>query len=494
MRRRQFLTASAALAATPVLLSACGSDKGSGRATRQYGSVEIERADPDRDGPDVLFIALDDQNDWLGFLNNHPGTRTPNLDALARESMVFTQAYTVAPMCAPSRAGVMFGQPPHISNVYDHSDASREAHRELEHGKPSLLDSFWARGYDIYGAGKVFARGARNRWSERYSRQPWVGAQNRRAPEAEGRFDPDWISPYDGRPIGTGESFRPGDIDFGPTGVPLDDEPEMENALWVAERASRPAAPKFLAYGCGQPHVPWRVPQRFIDQHPVEEVVLPDIRAEHVDRLGPYARDQLIDGLGAFERLRESGQWAAAVAHYQAATTFADHCIGVVLNELADSARADDTVVVLWSDHGFHLGEKLHLHKSTLWERATHVPLLIRAAGVGGGAFDRPVSLLDIGPTLTELCGVEETNPEQHGQSLLPLLDEPELADDRPPIMTWREGNHAVRRGSWRYIRYRTGEDELYDVEADPDELVNLTSEPEHAATVAELAEYLPDP
>src|SRR5690606_3115701 len=124
---------------------------------------------------------------------------------------------------------------------------------------------------------------------------------------------------------------------------------------WAAERVRLDAQPKLVAYGTVMPHTPWRIPQRFIDQHPVEDVVLPALEPDDLEDLGPYARDEIIDRFGAFERLRESGRWQAAVAHYQAATSFADHCVGVVLDELADSSRADDTIVVVWSDHGFHL-------------------------------------------------------------------------------------------------------------------------------------------
>jgi arylsulfatase A-like enzyme len=181
------------------------------------------------------------------------------------------------------------------------------------------------------------------------------------------------------------------------------------------------------------------------------------------------------------------------VQAYQAATSFADHCVGLVLDELAASPYADDTIVVLWSDNGFHLGEKQHLHKFTLWEPSTRVPLLIRAPGrLDGGTFDPPVSLLDLGPTVADLAGVAILDESHQGESLLPLLDDPAAAADRPAIMTWLEGNHSVRQGDWRLIRYTTGETELYDIAGDPQEFVNLAGDGQHDEVETQLAALLP--
>ena len=248
----------------------------------------------------------------------------------------------------------------------------------------------------------------------------------------------------------------------------------------------------FLGYGLISSHVAWRVPQKFFDLHPIDEVVVPDLRPDDLDDLGPAARS-LIDQR-TLDTLRNTGTWEDAVQAYQAAISYADDRVGVVLDALASSPRADDTIVVLWSDHGFHLGEKLHWHKFTLWERATRIPMLFRVPGSldSGTVFDRPVSAIDIGPTLAELSGVAVTS-QRSGASLVPALAQPSLADGRPAISTWLPGNHSVRRGPWRYVRYRTGEAELYDHRDDPDEYTNLAGRSESAATERELAAFLPD-
>jgi arylsulfatase A-like enzyme len=478
MQRRTFLIGAAAASTAAIGLGAVVQDRRhNDDAVRRYGQQIVRRRRPRSDAPNVLFIAIDDCNDWLGYLNNHPGTSTPNLDALAAESLDFSQAYCTAPMCMPARTGVMFGRQPYEVGVYDHSEASDRYYAELARGSSSLVDDFWADGYDVVGGGKIFGDSQKPRWTQ-YRRVP-IDLR-----------DPTWLSPYDKRPIGTTPR---GPVDFGPSGRSSDQDPDGLTTTWICQQLLAPRSrPLFLGYGSISSHVAWRVPQRFFDMHPIEDVVVPDYRPDDLDDLGPEAR-RLIDQR-TLDTLRNTGTWEAAVQAYQAAISYADDRIGVVLDALASSPQADDTIVVVWSDHGFHLGEKLHWHKFTLWERATHIPMLFRVPGSfdSGAVFDRPVSALDIGPTLSEFSGVTATGPRS-GASLVPALAQPSLADDRPAITTWLPGNHSVRRGPWRYVRYRSGESELYDHRDDPDEYTNLAGSAELAAIERELAAFLPE-
>ena len=463
--------------------------------TRTYGTSVVRSRQASSNSPNVLFVSIDDCNDWLGFLNNHPGTHTPNLDALARNSLVFSQAYTTAPMCLPSRTSVLFGSAPHRGHVYDHSPESLETYASMARSTSSLVDDVWAAGYETFGAGKVFHDGQRERWTQFQPVVQYMPGRLRGESTAAGRFDPAWISPYDGAPIGNGERFKLSMLDFGPSGVAPEDEPDGKTTQWVRQQLKESRrGPFFLALGHYLPHEPWRLPQRFFDLHPLEEVVVPEFRPDDLADVGVYARDQIVDRFHRFELLQTSGLWEEAVQAYQAAISFADDRLGIVLDELSHSQYAEDTMIVVWSDHGYHLGEKLHIEKFTLWERATRVPLLIHVPGRFDHHrdFDRPVSLLDLGPTVAELCGAELHAPHD-GESLLPLLADPVHADRRPAVMTWLSGNHAVRRGQWRYIRYRTGDVELYDHQDDPDEYVNLAGRPDHAAIVAELDRFLPE-
>ena len=476
MRRREFLSGTAAA----LVLASAGLHWGCADSaeTRTYGSTTLRRRKAASAGPNVLVLSLDDQNDWLGFLNNHPGTRTPNLDALAAESTVFTHAYTTAPMCNPARTAIFFGQPPHRSQVYDHGDESDAALERFLPEHASLADHFWSAGYETLLSGKV-ASGMQERCGSAADR-------------VERSAEDDWVSPYDSRPLGPRGGPRGANIDFGPSGRPLDEEPDVITARWAADHLEHARTPFVLCYGTIRPHTPWRIPQEFLAQHPIEDVVVPEVRPGDLDDLSDYVRDDILTKQRQFGILRDSGLWEEAVQAYQASTTLADHCIGIVLDALAASPHADDTVVVVFSDHGFHLGEKLHLHKFTLWERATRVPFLLRAPGtLEPGSFDIPVSTLDLGPTVAELCDVEIKGPHE-GASLVPLIRDPSRADERPPVTTWLEGNHAVRRSQWRYIRYRTGDTELYDHAADPNEFTNLAGRPEHRSVEAELGAFLP--
>jgi arylsulfatase A-like enzyme len=465
-------------------------------AVRTFGDRELRQGEARSDAPNVLFISIDDQNDWMGFLNARPGVSTPNCDALARESVNFTSTYAAAPMCIPSRTAMLFGQLPHETGVYDHSSSSHEHLDAYRPSRPSLIDDFWGAGYDGFGCGKIFNGEDRTRWTAFDTIPSWLGASAREeAGPDSGRYRSDWISPYDGEPEGNGERFIAGDVDWGPSGVPLEEEPDMRAAaiarLHLAADHDRPF---FLAVGLGATHEPWRVPQRFLDERSLDDVVVPDAPADDLDDLPAYARENLVDPLGGWARIEEAGIAREAVRAFQASTTFMDYCVGTILDALADSRYADDTIVVLFSDNGFHIGEKRHLHKMTLWEPATHVPLLVKAPGALQPAeVDAPVSLVDVGPTLHDLCGVERLVEEHAGASLVPVVDRPESAADRPPVTTWKRGNFAVRREEWRYIRYVDGSTELYDHGSDPDERTNLANDPDHAAVAAELDRFLPE-
>lgn len=450
---------------------------------------------PPVSSPNVLFLSIDDLNDWVGYLGVSPSAVTPNIDALRRESLAFTKAYCTAPVCLASRTSVMWGAMPHVSGVYNHNDESFAAYKELQASTPTLLHQMRDAGYVTVGAGKVFHDSPPERWDRYRPTEHYVPVWNRSEPQYQPpRFDPGWVSPYTGQPIGSGA----GDtsmIDFGPTAIALDDEPDAMSADWIVDQLRGGFdQPFFLAYGSYLPHLPWRVPQKYLDMHPLDSVSVPEIRPDDLDDL-PTRGTSWIDKAGMLERLVDEGLHRQAVQGYLAAISFADDMVGRILDELWSGPFADETAVVLWSDHGYHLGEKMHIRKFTLWERATHVPLLVRLpnGAHAGETFDRPVSLIDLGPTVVDLC--DATPREDHpGQSLMAVADAPELADARPPVTTWLPGNHAVRRGDWRYIRYSNSETELYDHRTDPDEVTNLATDPAMRQVIAELDPFLPPP
>jgi arylsulfatase A-like enzyme len=217
------------------------------------------------------------------------------------------------------------------------------------------------------------------------------------------------------------------------------------------------------------------------------------VKGDDLDDLGPWARRRALDRASQHGRLVEFNEWRPAVQAYLASISFADANVGRVLDALDQGPHKHNTIIVFWSDHGYHLGEKGHWHKRTLWERSTRVPFIIAAPGVttAGARCDRPVNLLDIYPTLIELCGLD-VREGLDGKSLVSLLKDPNAEWHHPSVTTWQKGNHAVRTERWRYIRYNTGEEELYDHESDPHEWHNLAAQPNHADIKRELAGYLP--
>lgn len=260
--------------------------------------------------------------------------------------------------------------------------------------------------------------------------------------------------------------------------------------------------PFFLAVGIFRPHSPHFAPTRFFRQYPLDKLALPmtptNDEANDADDIpaGGQAllrRDRWMDSF-APEGSIGSGTLKSAVQAYQASASFADEQIGRVLDALWRRPDARNTVIVLWSDHGFQLGEKRKWEKFTLWEKATHVPFIVVAPGVARAGIEcgRPVSLLDIYPTLIELCGLAP-KPELEGRSLVPLLKNPRAGRIAPAVMTFEQGNHAVRSERWRYIRYADGGEELYDHRRDEREWRNLAGEPKYKQIIDEHRRWLPE-
>jgi arylsulfatase A-like enzyme len=247
--------------------------------------------------------------------------------------------------------------------------------------------------------------------------------------------------------------------------------------------------PFFLACGFFKPHLPWHVPQKYYDMYPLERVAVPVVEKGDLEDIPEAGRRMA--RVQTHRALVRQHAWRSAVQGYLAALSFADAMLGRVLDALDASEHRDDTLVVLWSDHGWALGEKFHWKKFALWEECTRVPLVIAGPGIAQARCTRPVGLIDLYPTLADLCGLSAP-AGLDGQSLVPLLDDPTAAWARPALTTHGQGNHAIRDERWRYIRYADGSEELYDHAADPNEWRNLALRPDMAETKARLAAFLP--
>ncbi len=425
----------------------------------------------------LLFIAIDDLNDWIGCLNGHPGVITPNLDRLAARGTLFTSAHCAAPVCNPSRTALMYGKRPSSSGVYTNDQPHRRS--PLLQNAATLPMHFMQNGYRAVGGGKIF--------HERYpDPQSWddyyPSKMNCKPPDAQ----PDH-KPMNGMP-GTAN------FDWGPLQVADREMGDYKVVDWASSELSKTQPKPFvLACGIWKPHLPWYIPQKYFDMYPIDKIKLPLVKDDDLDDIPPIGREMAVTKANDHERVLKYKQWETAVRSYLAAITFADTQVGRVLDALDNGPHAKNTNIVLWSDHGWHLGEKLHWRKFTLWERSTRNVFMVSAPGVTkpGTRCDRTVSLLDIYPTLIELFGLPPKEGLE-GNNLMPLLRNPAAAWEHPAITTYPRGNHAIRDAHWRYIRYHDGTEELYDRDKDPNEWTNIAGHPDMRSTIQRLARFLP--
>ncbi len=249
--------------------------------------------------------------------------------------------------------------------------------------------------------------------------------------------------------------------------------------------------PFFLACGIFRPHLPWYVPQKYFDLYPVDKIELPIVRGDDLDDVPAEGRALSEQRRGEFDTIKAADRWKHAVQAYLASISFADAQVGRLLSAVKASGQSERTIVVLWSDHGWHLGEKNHWHKMTLWEEATRVPLIFVAPGVTapGGRCSSPASLIDLFPTLNKLCGLPALE-DLDGESLVPLLRDPDAQRAAPAIIEYKPGQCAVRMTHHRYIRYSDGSEELYDHRVDPNEWTNLADDPSSEKVKTRLSQF----
>lgn len=442
------------------------------------GSLAIA-AEPEKSvaQPNVLFIAMDDLNDWIGCMGGHPQTRTPNLDRLAASGVLFTNAHCPAPACNPCRSAVFTGRAPNRSGLYD----NRQQMREVMPSEKIIPDSFRTHGYHAAGSGKLlhYFIDAQS-WDDYF---PKASSEN---PFPETYYP-------EKRPVSliSGGPWQYVETDW--AALDVSDEEfggDWSVSEWIGEQLSKPHdKPFFLGCGFYRPHEPWFVPKKYFEPFPLESIQLPPGYKENdlddIPEVGQTAARNKY-----FAHIQQQGQWQQGIQGYLASIHFADAMLGRVLDALESGPNANSTIVVLWSDHGWQLGEKEHWQKFTPWRAVTRVPLIVRvppgasvtlAQGTQPGAIcDAPVNLLSLFPTLLDLCQLPE-NPACDGPSLLPLLHDPLAADWNHDSVTYlaQPGAYAVSSRSQRYIRYADGSEELYDISEDPYEWNNLAKLPE---------------
>ena len=462
-----------------------------------------------RKKPNVLFLAIDDLNDWVGAARGHPQARTPNLDRLIAQSVFFSNAHSAAPVCSASRHALLSGLRPSTTGWYTNLSKSRDEYERTLGETVPMPTHFKRNGYKTMAAGKIFHKGTRDvkgyeYWDEERPKYKWPAELAERGHGYSGKRGGHFYPfPRDGGAIFqhyksgvSGQSLCWGALEK--EDMPPEGMPDEQVADWTVQRLKETHdKPFFLAVGFVRPHVPFTAPKKYFDLFPMSEVEMPIVPHDEmhdIPLLGKAMAYGTIQG-GDHWNVRNIGPnyWRELVRAYPACVCFVDAQVGKVLDALDNSPYAENTLVVFWSDHGQHLGEKRHWRKMALWEESTRVPLAIRLPNSirAGARCEQPVSLIDIYPTLIELCNLPEMKGTE-GTSLLPQLADPRASRQEPAVTTWYYNNHAIRDLHWRYIHYRDGSEELYDHRKDPGEHINLAGDPAYAHIVERLSAYLP--
>ncbi len=423
--------------------------------------------------PNVLLIGVDDLNDWIGCLGGHPQAKTPNIDRLAARGVLFTNAHCQSPVCNPSRASLMTSLYPSTSGIYFLNPDLSES--PVARKNTLMPQRFQDEGYYVTGAGKLFHGNQNKTYIPNYG-------------GSFGGFGPrpkEKISPFPGHPL----------WDWG--AYPERDEqmPDHQIASWAEDRlAQLKEQPLWMGVGFYRPHVPQFAPQKWFDLYPLDTLQLPKTIADDLKDISRYGIDitRLKHVAPMHEWVLKNEQWKALVQSYLACVSFVDAQVGRVLHALDQSAYGDNTYIVLFSDHGFHQGEKERYAKRSIWKDGAGVPLIIAGPGiVRAKTCDKPVQLLDIYPTLLELTGLA-ADPLHDGHSLVPLLKDPDARWPHLARSSFGPGNVAIISERFRFIQYKDGSEELYHRAKDPHEWHNVVGDPQYTRVIKRHRRKLP--
>ncbi|MDA7889058.1 sulfatase [Pirellulales bacterium] len=427
------------------------------------------------DQPNVVMISIDDLNDWTGFLGGHPDVSTPNMDSLASRARNFTNAHCAVPVCSPSRISVMSGTAPTTHGSYEIGPRYEEL--SALHDMPTIQRYFKDHGYYTLAGGKVLHHGFTGRLSGAIDQS--LGRKKSPRPRKAMNRPSSWSGAWD-----WGE-YPEENAQMADHQLALDSVQILQSDL---------KKPFFLSVGFYRPHVPLFVPPCWFQKYDIESIHLPNIPRWDLDDVPKnFLNINSYAVAPTHAEVLEYGKQRELTQAYLASISFVDACVGLVVDALQASQYAKNTYVVLWSDHGFHLGEKNHWAKRTLWEESTRVPLLISGPEIFPDVpCEQSVSLIDIYPTLVDLCGLSR-NENLEGLSLVPQLEDPRTVREKPAIISSYFGNHAIRSRDWRLIVYENGEEELYDHRNDPDEFQNLADDLQHKTIKNKLRSWLPE-
>lgn len=441
----------------------------------------------DTQTPNVLFIAIDDLNDWASPLAGNLQALSPNLDFFAQKSVNFKRNYCTSPGCNPSRSTLLTGYHTYNSGMYSNYQDWRNV--------PKLRDAitlsryFKNNGYYTAGAGKIFHYGQVDTlaWHDYF---PSI-----KNPMPRDSFPKEKYIDYP--PF----KYMYNMFDWQGLDIPDEQTPDYQSVAYISKQLkTRRTEPFFLACGIYRPHLPWYVPQKYFDLFPLENIQLPETIENDTADLGGRAKELIRRGGNYHQHIVETNQWKQAIQGYLASVAYADAMFGQLMQALEESGQAENTIVVVWSDHGWQLGEKMHWRKFALWENVIRTLLMVHVpegvpglpeGSANGIATDNLTSLLDLYPTLVELCGLPK-RPDLDGESLIPILKNPTEQEDRAIITTYDYGDYSLRYGPWHYIQYVDDSEELYHLEKDPNEWYNLADQEAYDSIKFALNKMLP--
>jgi arylsulfatase A-like enzyme len=440
-------------------------------------------------GYNVLFIAIDDLNDWVGCLGGNPQAITPNFDRFAKQqAMVMNKAYCPSTVCCPTRSALLTGKRASSTGVYGNKQNLKNAAKAKD--VVTLPEYFAKHGYHTLSAGKIFHK----------------------HPTADGLDEGQWAFQEFAHPGGGTkgmlweqtpppvEGVKAGGTDFawGACKAPVEETKDYVACKWASDQLQRDfdGKPFFLALGISKPHLPWYVPQEFFDMYPPEKLIPVEIFRDDLDDIVRTDGRPIFKPDPRFLLTDKANMHKEAQRAYLANISYVDYCIGVLFDALAKSKYADNTIVMIWGDHGWHLSEKMKYGKTDLWEESARVPFIVRVPGITQPDFkcEGVVNLLDMYPTLVELCGLPP-NAENEGRSFASLLKNPKMEWNVPTLTTYQYKNHSLTDGRYRYTWYggkADGAEELYDHSIDPLEHKNLAANPEYKEIIARFKKYLP--
>ncbi|MGY6647995.1 sulfatase [Wenyingzhuangia sp. IMCC45574] len=435
--------------------------------------------------PNILFIAVDDLNNWIGCIDNYPNVKTPNFDRLAKMGVVFTNAHVQAPLCGPSRASIMTGLRPSTTGIYGMTPDNKIRSNTNSATKDItfLPEYFKEHGYHTMGIGKLFhIHAPKNVFDESGGRVKGFG------PYPKERFV--WNGYGDGIKGVHGRTST----DWG--AFPENDTlmPDHQSVDWVVERLKRKYnKPFFMGLGFLRVHVPLYVPQKWFDMHPLEEIETPPYLENDLDDVPPVGcRINDLPMMPSTDWAKKTGEWKKIVQAYLACMSYVDYELGRVLDALEKSKYSKNTIVVLWSDHGYRLGEKGTFAKHALWETATKAPLIFAGPNIQKNKkVNAPVEMLSIYPTLLELSNLPAYHRNE-GVSLVPLLQGRAVKNKAYALTTYGMNNHAVKVEGYRYIQYEDGTGEFYDHSKDPNEWHNQWNNSLYTDKIKEMKNYMP--